>query len=89
VLVFMDDILVSSKTLEEHIEHLRMVFQILLDNKLFVKFSKCAFAQHQLSYSGHIISQHGVSTDPSKTAAMISWPTPQNFTKLRRFLGLT
>jgi hypothetical protein len=89
VLVFMDDILIFSKTLQEHIGHLRIVFQILLDNKLFVKFSKCTFAQQQLSYLGHIISQHGVFTDPSKTAAMLEWPVPANFTELRGILGLT
>jgi hypothetical protein len=48
---------------------------------MYIKFSKCTFTQHQLSYLGHIISQHGVSTDPNKTAAMVNWPTPQNFTE--------
>jgi hypothetical protein len=70
MLVFMDDILVFSKTLEDHIEHLRVVFQILSDNQLFIKFSKCTFVQQQLSYLGHIISHEGVATDPAKTEAM-------------------
>jgi hypothetical protein len=56
VLVFMDDILVFSKTLDDHVEHLKIVFQILLEHQLFIKFSKCTFAQQQLSYLGHIIS---------------------------------
>jgi hypothetical protein len=85
----MDDILVYSKTLEEHVEHLQIVFQILMEHQLFVKFSKCTFAQQQLSYMGHIISQHGVSTNPSKTDAITKWPVPHNFTELRGFLGLT
>jgi hypothetical protein len=89
ILVFMDDILVFSKTLEEHIEHLHIIFPTLLEHKLYIKFSKCTFAQQQLSYLGHIISQHGVSTDPNMTAAMVNWPTPLNFTKLGGFLGLT
>jgi hypothetical protein len=72
VLVFMDDILIFNKSMEEHIEHLRMVFQILKDHKLFIKFGKCKFAQQQLSYLGHIVSQHGVSTDPTKTDAMVN-----------------
>jgi hypothetical protein len=88
VLVFMNDILVFSKTLQEHIDHLRIVFQILQDNKLHIKFKKCTFSQQQLSYLGHIISQHGVTTDPSKTATMLKWTVPSNFTELRGFLGL-
>jgi hypothetical protein len=88
VLVFMDDILIFSKTLQDHIDHLRTVFQILFDNQLYVKFNKCTFAQQQLSYLGHIISNQRVSTDPGKIVAMLNWPVPQNFTELRGFLGL-
>jgi hypothetical protein len=89
VLVFVDDILIYSKTLEDHVRHLAQVFSILRIHHLFVKFKKCAFAQQQIEYLGHIISDKGVSTDPSKTTAMLQWPTPQNFTELRGFLGLT
>jgi hypothetical protein len=80
VLVFMDNILIFSKTLEDHVEHLKLVFQIMYDHKLFIKFSKCTFVQHQICYLGHIISQHGVATDPAKTEAMLNWPVAQNFT---------
>jgi hypothetical protein len=82
----MDDIMVFSKYLEDH---LRIVFQILLDNKLFLKFKKCTFAQQQISYLGHIISARGVSTDLGKTEAMQQWLVPENFTELRGFLRLT
>jgi hypothetical protein len=88
VLVFMDDILIFSKSLEEHIEHLKLVFQVLRKHELFVKFKKCAFAQQQIDYLGHIISADGVATDPTKTSATLQWPIPQNFTELRQFLGL-
>lgn len=89
VLVFMDDILVYSKTLQQHIEHLKVVLEILRDHKLFAKRSKCTFAQTQLEYLGHIISDKGVSTDSDKIEAMLKWPVPTNITELRGFLGLT
>jgi hypothetical protein len=89
VLVFMDDILVYSKSIEEHLQHLRIVFQILQENKFYVKLSKCQFAATQLEYLGHIISDKGVATDRTKTEAMLHWPQPSNLTELRGFLGLT
>jgi hypothetical protein len=89
VLIFMDDILIFSKSLEDHLEHLKLVFQTLLEHKLCIKFSKCTFAQQQITYLGHIISKEGVSTDLAKTEAMLQWHVPQNFTELRGFLGLT
>jgi hypothetical protein len=88
VLIFMDDILIYSSSLTEHVQHLQLIFKVLLDNKLFLKFSKCAFGQ-QIEYLGHIISHKGVATDPGKTEAMVKWPTPQSFTEVRGFLGLT
>jgi hypothetical protein len=89
VLVFMDDILIYSKTLEDHVQHLSQVFAVLRDHKLFIKFKKCAFAQQQIDYLGHIISVNGVSTNPSKISTMVDWPVPKTFTNLRGFLGLT
>jgi hypothetical protein len=56
---------------------------------LFIKFSKCTFAQQKISYLGHIISNHGVSIDHEKIDAILRWPIPQNFTEQRGFLGLT
>ena len=89
VMVFLDDILIYSPSLDTHIIHLRQVLDRLRAHQLFLKLSKCSFAQLQLEYLGHIISGAGVSTDPSKTAAMLSWPVPQTVTDLRGFLGLT
>jgi hypothetical protein len=71
VLIFMDDILVFSKTLEEHIEHLKLVFQTLLDHQLFLKFSKCLFAQQQISYLGHIISKDGMATEQCSSGQLL------------------
>ena len=70
VLVFVDDILIYSPTLEAHLDHLQQVFKILNDHQLLLKRSKCSFAQQQLEYLGHIISGQGVATDPKKIEAM-------------------
>lgn len=88
VLVFVDDILVYSTSLEDHVSHLRQVFQILTDHQLKVKRSKCSFAQSKLAYLGHIISANGVATDDEKITAMHNWPVPTSVKELRSFLGL-
>jgi hypothetical protein len=67
----MDDILVYSNSLEAHIQHLRALLTVLRDHQFYVKLSKCAFAQSQLEYLGHIISTEGVATGPMKTNAML------------------
>ena len=71
VLVFLDDILIFSATMEDHKHHLQQVLAKLRKHKLFLKESKCSFAQSRLEYLGHIISAEGVSTDPNKISAML------------------
>ncbi|XP_006588182.1 uncharacterized mitochondrial protein AtMg00860-like [Glycine max] len=76
------------KLASTHITHLEVVLQTLLNAKLFLKCSKCLFAQRQLEYLGHIISGNGIELEPSKIAAMVQWPTPSCQKDLRAFLGL-
>lgn len=86
VLVFMDDILVYNKTLEDHIVHLQQVLQVLHTNSFLLKQSKCVFTKQSLEYLGHIVSKAGVATEPSRIAAANNWPTPKNIKQLRGFL---
>ena len=81
----LDDILVYSKNLKTHAQHLKEVLEILRENKLYAKLSKCSLAQPQLEYVGHIISSKGVATDPHKITAMVEWPIPTTLTELRAF----
>jgi hypothetical protein len=88
VLVFFDDILVYSKSEAEHCRHLAKVVHILRQNKLFAKKSKCVFAQEQIKYLGHIITEKEVATNPEKVRVVQEWPEPHTITELRGFLGL-
>jgi hypothetical protein len=87
-LVFFDDILVYSPTWEVHLQHIEQVLQLLLKDSWQVKLSKCTFGQQEIAYLGHVISQAGVSTDPSKVSTVVSWPVPVTCKELRGFLGL-
>ncbi|KAL0551350.1 hypothetical protein IC582_010436 [Cucumis melo] len=88
VIVFIDDILIYSKTEAEHKEHLRIVLQTLRDNKLYAKFSKCEFWLKQVSFLGHVVSKAGVSVDPAKIEAVTGWTRPSTVSEVRSFLGL-
>lgn len=87
-IVFFDDILVYSRTYEEHLSHLAQVFQWLAADQWRLKLSKCTFAQRSIAYLGHIISEQGLSTNPAKIQAIMDWPPPKSVKELRGFLGL-
>ncbi|KAL9273237.1 Retrovirus-related Pol polyprotein from transposon 17.6-like protein, partial [Drosera capensis] len=89
VLVFFDDILIYSSSMKQHEQHLRTALTVLRENVLFAKRAKCSFGQSEVEYLGHVISAHGVQTDPKKIEAMQNWPIPKNLKALRGFLGLT
>ena len=89
VLVFFYDILVYSKTVEEHAGHLKTVLEVLQYHQLYAKESKCVFACREVEYLGHVISKEGVKADPAKISVMLEWPEPRNLKALRGFLGLT
>ncbi|GAU25735.1 hypothetical protein TSUD_216660 [Trifolium subterraneum] len=88
VIIFFDVLLIYSKSMEDHIVHLQLIFQTIRDHNLFLNKSKCSFALPKVEYLGHFITKEGVSTDPAKVQAVNSWPPPQNLKQLRGFLGL-
>ena len=88
VIVFIDDILVYSKSEEEHAKHLRFVLQTLRDHRLYAKFSKCEFWLEQVAFLGHVVSKDGIQVDSKKIEAVAEWPRPTTVTEIRSFLGL-
>ncbi|KAE8690049.1 hypothetical protein F3Y22_tig00110929pilonHSYRG00045 [Hibiscus syriacus] len=88
VVIYLDDIMIFSNSIEEHLEHLRLVLTRLRENRLFVKKEKCAFVQTQVQFLGHIIERGCIRMDKENVKAIQEWPTPQNVSELRSFLGL-
>ncbi|KAA3470922.1 reverse transcriptase [Gossypium australe] len=88
VVVFIDDILVYSKTEEEHESHLRVVLQILREKQLYAKFSKCEFWLKEVTFLGHVVSAEGIRVDPRKIEAVLEWKSPKSVAEIRSFLGL-
>jgi hypothetical protein len=85
---FFDDILVYSKTWQEHMRQLDEILSIIEAQSLYAKESKCEFGMTELLYLGHIISAQGVQVQQEKIGAILDWPTPRSVTKLRSFFRL-
>ncbi|KAJ9555712.1 hypothetical protein OSB04_010326 [Centaurea solstitialis] len=88
VIVFIDDILIYSKTKEEHVTHLREVLEVLRRERLYAKFSKCAFWLQEVQFLGHLVNREGIKVDPAKIEAVMSWEVPKTPSEIRSFLGL-
>jgi hypothetical protein len=87
-MVFINDILVYSRSEEEHEGHLRLVLQNLQDHKLYPKLSKCEFWLKQVAFLGHLISKGGISMDPRKVQDVLSWKAPTSVSDIQSFLEL-
>ncbi|KAK8942729.1 hypothetical protein KSP39_PZI009417 [Platanthera zijinensis] len=88
IIVFIDDILVYSKTREEHATHLRLTLSTLRQHQLYAKLAKCEFWLDRVAFLGHVISGDGLSVDPAKVSAVMDWKQPSTPTEIRSFLGL-
>ena len=89
VTVYVDDILIFSKNLHEHLQHLRPVFERLHKEKFMAKQQKCEFGKTCIKYLGHVLENGTVSADPDKVSAMQTWPKPENIKEVQQFMGLT
>lgn len=87
VLVYLDDLIVFGKTIEEHGERLLKVLDRLKEEGLKLLLDKCQFGRTSVTSVGHIVSKDGISTDPLKIEAVVTWPRPKTVTELRSFLG--
>ena len=88
VVIYLDDIMVFSKTITKHVQHLRLVLEKFRQHRLYLKPSKCLMAQPKVDFLGHIVSRDGLSLDPAKIQALADWPVPTNPHEVRQFLGL-
>ena len=88
LVIYMDDLLIFSKTREEHLQHIRAVLCKLRENELFVSPKKCQFMTEETEFLGLLVGRDGIRVNPEKVRAIEQWPTPTSLTELRSFLGL-
>ena len=89
VVVFIDDVLIYSKSEEEHKERLKIVLQELREHQLYAKFSKCDFFKDKIQYLGHVVTKEGNLVDLEKIKAIKYWPVPKDVTDVQSFMGIT
>jgi hypothetical protein len=88
VIVFIDDILIYSKSREDHEHHLQIVLERLRAHQLYAKLSKCEFWLEKIAFLGHILTAEGIEVDPSKVEAVSKWKQPTSISEVRSFLGM-
>jgi Reverse transcriptase (RNA-dependent DNA polymerase) len=87
ILVYLDDVLIFSRSDEDHKQHVKMVLQRLRDEKLFAKLSKCEFNKSSVSFLGHVVGADGLQMEEKKIEAVVKWPQPANKVEVQSFLG--
>ena len=89
LIVYLDDIVVYSNNLNEHLHHLDCIFKRLREHKLYAKLEKCQFMQKQIKFLGHLVSSEGVRVNPEKVQAIVDWLVPTSVKDVRSFLGIS
>jgi len=87
VIINLDDILIFNSSIEEHVKHVKQVFEVLNREKSYIKLSKCEFGKTSLNYLGYIVGGGSLKIDPAKIDVIVKWPRPQNVTEVRSFIG--
>jgi hypothetical protein len=85
---YFDDILIYSKSIDKHIDHLRAVFNALRDARLFGNLEKCTFCMDRVSFLGYVVTPRGIEVDHAKVKAIHGWPIPKNRSQVQSFLGI-
>ena len=88
VVVYFDDILIYSNTLEDHVVHIKCVLAVLWEEKLYANMEKCTFCTNKVVFLGFVVSAKGVEVDEEKIKAIREWMPPKNVSQVRSFLGL-
>jgi hypothetical protein len=88
VVVYLDDILIFSRTWEEHMQHIQQVLSTMRQHKLYSNLGKCSFGMNKVQYLSYIVDEHGVHVHPTNIQVIRDWPAPTTLTDLRSFLGL-
>nr|GEZ87325.1 putative reverse transcriptase domain-containing protein [Tanacetum cinerariifolium] len=88
VIVFIDDILIYSKSKQEHEEHLKLILELLKKEQLYAKFSKCEFWVPKVQFLGHVIDSQDIHVDPTKIESIKDWASPKTAMEIRQFVGL-
>jgi hypothetical protein len=89
VMIFIDDILVYSKTMEEHEKHIEIVLQWLREHQFYAQFNKCELWIKEVLFLDHVVSLDGIAVDPRKVKEVLDWKPPTSMSEIRSFLGLT
>ena len=87
VMAYIDDIVVATETLEDHMDRLRQVFQCVREASFKMRVSKCDFMRSEIKYLGRVVSAHGIKPDPKAVNKLIDWDTPRTKTELQSFVG--
>ena len=88
VVVYFDDILIYNKSIDEHLDHLHVVFNALRDARLFGNLEKCTFCTNRVPFLSYVVTPQGIKVDQAKVEAIQGWPVPKTITQVRSFLGL-